>query len=154
MKILSDRNKNSRHQYISFHGHHIFIMVIPVPTKMVFMLKWAPDCLHHFAGFLLWLSGHCEWIKRQQEYGRYSSLFPYNVDLTHWPLGEFTEILIDSIFQVNFSAWWLWYLLWNCWTVLMTTHWFRWWLLPSVNKPLPKPVFIKISKANYISNAF
>ena len=37
----------------------------------------------------------------------------YTVMLTHWLLGDFNKIL-ENNFQVNFSAWWLWYLKQTC----------------------------------------
>ena len=67
--------------------------------------------------------------------------------LTHWPLVDLNEILDISHFQVNFSKWWLRYLLWNCPHVIVTgLYWLKFniclgdGLVPSGNKPLPKPM--------------
>ena len=71
--------------------------------------------------------------------------------LTHWPLGDFNDILDEYNFHVNFSHWWLMYLLWNCRRVIVTGP--HWWyvdigsgngLVLSGNKPLPEQMLTQI----------
>ena len=69
--------------------------------------------------------------------------------LTHWPPGDFNEILNN--FQANFSDRWLRYFLWNCPQVILIGPY--WWqvniglgngLVLSCNKPLPEPMLTQI----------
>ena len=70
--------------------------------------------------------------------------------LTHWPLGDFNKVLVNS-FQVHFIDWWLGHLSWNSFQVdVFGPHW---WevnigsgngLVPSGSKPLPEPMLTQI----------
>ena len=82
---------------------------------------------------------------------RYSfCLFDSFLRLTHWPLGNFNEIL-DTQFSNWFQWLWLRHLLWNY--PHMNVTGLHWWsvnigsgngLVPSGNKPLPEPMLSRI----------
>ena len=96
-------------------GHRLNINIIfPRYGDSHVKIRWPQDRLMFNMGIPILVRWHL-YLRRPPGY----ILTSIQCTLTHWPLGDWTQILYKYI-QPGFNYWWLKYLEWNCPHVIVT----------------------------------